>query len=85
MNSSLIGKIEKAGRYAEEPGRVTFKDFHVDFRGENDVHSVAFEDQHWHCTCDFFAEGGMCSHTIAMERLLKSMLPMQALSGAAFR
>ena len=33
MNSSLIGKLEKAGRYAEQPDRVTFKDFHVEFRG----------------------------------------------------
>ncbi len=36
MQSSLIGKIEKAKRYAEEKDRITFTDFSVNFRGEND-------------------------------------------------
>ena len=33
MYSSVIGKIEKAKRYAEEKGRVTFSSFVVTFRG----------------------------------------------------
>ena len=36
MRSSLIGKIEKAKRYAQEPERVTFSGFTAVFRGEND-------------------------------------------------
>ncbi len=83
MQSSLIGKIEKAKRYALEPERITFEAFKVAFRGENDNHTIAFEDEHWHCTCDFFAERGMCSHTMALEKLLGVMLPEQALSGMA--
>ena len=31
MQSSLIGKIEKAKRYAEEPERVTISDFSAVF------------------------------------------------------
>ena len=38
MNSSVIGKIEKAKRYAEEKGRVTFTSFVAEFKGENDDH-----------------------------------------------
>ena len=37
-----MGKIEKAKRYAEEKGRVTFSSFVVTFRGENDDHKVEY-------------------------------------------
>ena len=36
MNSSLIGKVEKARRYAQEKERVSFNTFEVKFHGEND-------------------------------------------------
>ena len=41
MYSSLISKIEKAKRYAEEPQRITFQEFEVRFRGDNSSHSVS--------------------------------------------
>ena len=82
MNSSLIGKIDKAKRYAQEPERVTFQEFRVAFRGENDGHTVVLHDQRWHCSCGFFAERGLCSHTMALEKILGGMLPKEALSGA---
>ena len=82
MNSSLIGKIEKAKRYAEERRRVTFQELQVEFRGENDVHTVTYGEQRWHCTCDFFAERELCSHTMAMERILSEMLPVETASEA---
>jgi hypothetical protein len=44
MNSSRIHKIAKARRYAEEPGRIQFFTFEVRFQGDNDVHTVAFDD-----------------------------------------
>ena len=40
MNSSLIGRIEKAKRYSEERHRLRFKSFDVDFQGDNDAHTV---------------------------------------------
>jgi hypothetical protein len=75
VNSSLIGKIEKAKRYAEERDRVRFQQLRVTVRGANDTHEVAFNDDRWHCTCDFFSGWGVCSHTMAMERILKGMIP----------
>jgi len=33
MQSSLIGKIEKAKRYAQETDRISFSEFTVKFRG----------------------------------------------------
>lgn len=83
MNSSLIGKIQKAKRYAQEPERLTFNEISVTFRGDNDTHTVSFHEQHWHCSCDFFAEHRLCVHTMALEKILYKMLPTEALSGVA--
>jgi hypothetical protein len=79
MNSSLIGKIEKAHRYAEERERMRFSSFQVTFHGENDDHEVGFAEGKWHCSCDFFAGWGLCSHSMALERVLTSMLPPEAI------
>lgn len=80
MQSSLIGKIEKAKRYAGEPERVTFLDFDADFRGENSNYKVGYKSGSWHCTCAFFSQRGVCSHTMALQRLLGNMLPREALT-----
>jgi len=79
MQSSLIGKIEKAKRYAEEKDRITFTGLSVEFRGENDCHTTELKDGQWHCSCDFFSGWGRCSHTMALERILGEMLPEEAL------
>ena len=78
MQSSLIGKIEKATRYAQEPDRIVFTDLNVKFRGENDIHTTALRNGEWQCNCDFFITWGRCSHTMAMEKILTSMLPPEA-------
>ena len=83
MHSSLIGKIEKAKRYAEEPERVTFRDFTVNFRGEHNSYAISYKDGQWHCSCHFFSGWGLCSHTMALQRILASMLPKEALQSAA--
>lgn len=80
MQSSLIGKIEKAKRYAQETDRVTFEGFSVRFRGENSDYETSYKDEQWHCSCSFFASWGLCSHTMAMERILANMLPPEARS-----
>jgi hypothetical protein len=82
MQSSLIGKIQKAKRYAQEPHRITFQAFRATFRGENDVHTISLQEGRWRCTCDFFAERDLCSHTMALEKILTPMLPKEAISGA---
>ncbi len=80
MQSSLIRKIEKAKRYAEEPERITISDFAADFQGDNNNYRVSYEAGKWHCTCDFFSQRGLCSHTMALQRLFTRMLPEEALS-----
>ena len=80
MQSSLIGKIEKAKLYAQEKNRITFSDFSVKFRGENDTYDISYSDNKWQCSCNFFSNWGTCSHTMAMERILEQMLPQEALT-----
>ena len=80
MQSSLIGKIEKAKRYAQETNRVTFSEFSVNFRGENNNYIVSYKDGKWHCSCSFFSTWELCSHTMALEKILGDMLPPEALT-----
>ena len=78
MQSSLIGKIEKAKRYAQETERVTFSELSVKFRGEHDSYITSYHGDKWHCSCHFFSSWGLCSHTMALERILGNMLPAEA-------
>ena len=80
MHSSLIGKIEKAERYAQETERVTFSELSVKFRGENDTYNVRYEEGKWYCSCHFFSNWGLCSHTMALQKILGKMLPEEALN-----
>ncbi|GAB4470627.1 MAG: hypothetical protein Kow00124_06940 [Anaerolineae bacterium] len=75
MDYGLIGKIEKAKRYAEERDRIKFQEFRVLFDGDNNPHTVTFSRGTWQCDCDFFQSRGHCSHTMALERILERMLP----------
>ena len=74
MNSGLIGKIEKAKRYAQERSRIHVLGLRVDFDGENDRHEVSLDGETWRCSCDFFVGWGACAHTMALERILEGML-----------
>ena len=80
MQSSLIGKIEKAKRYAQEKERVTLTEFGVHFRGDNDTYLTGYKDGKWHCSCHFFSSWGSCSHTMALEQMLGDMLPKEAVT-----
>ena len=78
MQSSLIGKIEKAKHYAQETERVTFSEFSVEFKGEHDNYITSYKEKKWHCSCHFFSSWGLCSHTMALERILDNMLPEES-------
>lgn len=75
MDYALIGKIEKAKMYAEQPDRIRFNSFSVVIDGEHRSHYVTYDQGTWGCECEFFQSRGYCSHTMAMERVLGQMLP----------
>ncbi len=74
MHSGMIGKIDKAHRYAAERDRFRFEDFTVTIHGNNDDHAVSLHDGEWRCECDFFSHEGTCAHTMALEVLLDGMV-----------
>ena len=77
MDSSIIGKIEKAKQYSEQKERVNITSFAATFQGNHDQYDVRFEDGAWRCQCHFFASREVCSHTMAMQRILEDMLTKQ--------
>ena len=74
MDSGMVSKIEKARRYAEEKDRVKFCTFEVKFRGGHSDHVVKYDKGVWQCDCHFFSQRQVCSHTMALERILDGML-----------
>ena len=76
MNSGMIGKIQKAKRYAEELDRIRFDEFRVTIEGDHSKHLVSYSSGRWSCDCGFFAKRGVCSHTMAVERILGATVPM---------
>ena len=80
MQSSLIGKIEKAKHYAQETERITLSELSVKFKGENNDYNVEYREGKWYCSCHFFSSWGLCSHTMALQIILRKMLPEEALS-----
>ncbi|MFC2054685.1 SWIM zinc finger family protein [Chloroflexota bacterium] len=77
MDYGMIGKIDKAKRYAEQRDRIRVESLDVTFIGENNDHSVKFENGTWQCDCEFFNSRGRCSHTMALEIIFEGMLPEQ--------
>lgn len=73
----MIGKIEKAHKYAEDRKRFTFTEFKVNFHGDNNEHYVTFSDGKFNCDCEFFIVHERCGHSMALELLLKDMIPSQ--------
>jgi hypothetical protein len=74
MDYGMIGKIEKAKRYAAERNRITFNSFDVTFKGDNSVYQVLLNAEGWHCSCAGFHTHANCPHIMSLERLLRPML-----------
>ncbi len=74
MDSSIIGKIDKARRYAEERERVSLTSFSATFHDNHDTYQVGYNSGAWDCQCHFFDTRGVCSHTMALQRILEGML-----------
>src|SRR3972149_3033828 len=72
MDYGMIGKIEKAKRYAQERERFRFDQFSVTFSGENNDHQVSFAAGVFKCDCEIFFLRHRGSHTMALEHLLNN-------------
>jgi hypothetical protein len=76
MDSGMIGKIEKAKRYAQERERFHIENLTVTMDGANNTHRISYADGKWVCDCDYFRSHRLCTHTMALEEILKGMLPV---------
>lgn len=74
MDYGLIGKMEKAKRYAEDRTRFRFTKFELTFHGDNNDHQVSYNDGEFQCDCEFFLTHKRCAHTMALDEILKDMI-----------
>jgi hypothetical protein len=75
MDSGMIGKIDKAKRYAQETNRFHFESLIVKIDGENNSHVVKYANNKWECDCDYFRSRGVCTHTLSLTNyILKGMV-----------
>ena len=81
MDYGMIGKIEKAKRYASQRDRFRIESLNVTFVGDNNPHSILLAEGIWKCDCDFFQTRGRCSHTMALEKILEGMQGVEELVG----
>ncbi len=79
MDYSMIGKIQKAKEYAEDPSRVTLHNLSAEFVGSNNSYQVSLGPDGWYCSCPGFQKYGICPHIMAIERGLGPMLKRQPL------
>ena len=85
MSSSLISKVEKARRYAEQPELFRLQTFVVDFDGENGSHVVSMDGTEFEDSSHSFQTQGTSSHIMALQKILAPMLSEdQQTSGAPF-
>ncbi len=76
---NIVSDVEKAKRYSQETDRIRILSFACDFEGYNKTHHVTYEEGRWTSTASFFAQRGVCSHTMALEKILKGfVLPVRA-------
>lgn len=73
MHSGMIGKIDKAHRYAQERDRFEIQAMSIRVHGDNGDHTVNFSDGRWRCECDFFRSQDTCAHTMALELVMDGM------------
>lgn len=69
-DATMISQIEKSRQYVQEPERIHFSSFKALLSGNTSDHLVTYEEGRWHCNCHVFETRGVCSHVMAMERLL---------------
>jgi hypothetical protein len=78
MHSDLIGKIEKARHYAQEPQRFTIDALHTNFHGGNHEHTIILKQHEWSCDCEAFHRHLTCAHVMALQKMFLPMLSEEA-------
>ena len=80
---NIVSDVEKAKRYAAETDRIRIIAFDCAFEGYSNVHHISYDSGKWSSTASFFARRGVCSHTMALEKILKGFVRPVRLESAA--
>ncbi len=71
---NIVSDVRKAKRYAQERDRIQILSFACTFEGYNKTHFITYDEGVWTSTASFFAQRGVCSHTMALEKILKGLV-----------
>jgi hypothetical protein len=71
---NIVSDVKKAQRYSEETERMKVVEFSATFKGDNKDHQVAYDRGNWSSTSSYFKTHGVCSYTMALERILKGLV-----------
>lgn len=71
---NIVSDVKKAKRYSQERDRIRIAYFDCTFEGYNKTHHVSYDEGRWSSTASFFAQRGVCSHTMALEKILKGFV-----------
>lgn len=71
---NIVSDVKKAKRYSEESDRIHIVSFDCSFEGYNKTHQVTYDNGVWTSTASFFQQRGVCSHTMALEKILKGFV-----------
>lgn len=71
--TQLLKKIEKARRYIADPSLFSRNGSEVTLRSEHGTRTLHLTDGACYCSCDFYAEHHICSHSIATKEIAKPL------------
>lgn len=71
---NIVSDVKKAKRYSEEIDRMKMVSFEAEFRGNNKNHVVSYQDGTWDSTSSYFKTHGIGAYSMAMERILGSLV-----------
>ena len=80
---NIVSDVRKAKRYSQEIDRIRIVSFECSFEGYNKTHRVTYNEGDWTSTAAFFAQRGVCSHTMALEKMLKGFVEPARVQPAA--
>ena len=71
---NVVSDVEKATQYSTDRERIEFVSFDASFKGDHNTYHVSYNDGQWDSDNPYFRTHGVCSHSMAMERILKGMV-----------
>ena len=78
IEENLRRAEEEAKRYAATPARFNILFMELEIQTEDGKQLLLGSHGDWICTCPFYTVWNTCSHSMAIDLLLKSFLPQSA-------